>query len=44
MYGVFIFESGGILSGVEVYSLAADAPSSLPDPEQLRSFDSYEAR
>lgn len=36
MFGIFIFESGGILSGVEVYGLAADAPHSLPAPEALR--------
>ena len=36
MFGIFIFESGGILSGLEVYSLAADAPRVLPTPEQLR--------
>ena len=36
LYGVFIFQSGGILSGVEVYGLAADAPQTLPEPRQLR--------
>lgn len=36
MFGIFIFESGGILSGLEVYSLAAEAPQVLPAPEQLR--------
>jgi hypothetical protein len=36
MFGIFIFENGGILSGLEVYSLAADAPQVLPTPEQLR--------
>ena len=29
--GAFIYESGGLLSGIEVYSLADDAPSVLPD-------------
>ncbi|MFY3383166.1 hypothetical protein [Paracidovorax sp. MALMAid1276] len=38
MFGVFIFQSGGILSGLEVYSLAASAPPVLPAPEQLRPF------
>jgi hypothetical protein len=38
MFGVFFFQSGGILSGLEVYSLAADAPHVLPTPEQLRPF------
>jgi hypothetical protein len=35
-FGVFIFQSGGILSGVEVYALGAEAPSTLPMPGQLR--------
>lgn len=35
-FGIFIFESDGVLSGVEVYSLAVDAPSELPQPSQLR--------
>lgn len=38
-FGAFIFESGGILSGVEVYALGADAPPVLPRPEHLRPFD-----
>ena len=38
--GIFIFECQGILSGVEVYGLAGDAPPTLPKPEQLRTFDS----
>lgn len=29
-FGVFIFQSEGILSGVEVYGLGADAPQTLP--------------
>lgn len=36
MFGVFIFQNGGILSGLEVYSLSADAPHALPEPEELR--------
>jgi hypothetical protein len=36
--GVFIYESGGILSGVEVYGLAVEAPRTLPSPEELRPF------
>lgn len=35
--GAFIFESGGLLSGIEVYSMATDAPSVLPCPP-LRQF------
>lgn len=38
MFGVFIFQAGGILSGVEVYSLAGEAPQVLPTAEQLRPF------
>jgi len=36
--GIFIFESGGLLSGLEVYGLAGDAPHFLPCPEGLRPF------
>lgn len=36
--GAFIFESGGLLSGIEVYGLAGDAPATLPRIEELRSF------
>lgn len=38
--GAFIFESGGLLSGLEVYGLAGDAPTVLPNPEDLRTFES----
>jgi len=41
--GIFVFESGGILSGVEVYGLAGDAPSTLPTPEVLRPFSNETA-
>jgi len=42
--GVFIFERGGVLSGMEVYSLAQDdAPRHLPDPGSLRPFQEGEA-
>ena len=34
--GIFIFESGGLLSGLEVYGLAGDAPRFLPQAEALR--------
>lgn len=36
--GIFIFESGGVLSGVEVYALAAEPPAILPNPSSLRPF------
>lgn len=38
--GAFIFESNGILSGLEVFGFGADAPTHLPKPEDLRSYDS----
>lgn len=36
--GVFIFERGGVLAGIEVYGLGGDAPKTLPEPEALRPF------
>ena len=36
--GVFVFARGGLLSGIEVYGLAGDAPRLLPSPEALRPF------
>lgn len=36
--GAFIYSCEGILSGLEVYGLAGDAPSSLPQPLALRPF------
>lgn len=36
--GIFIYESGGILSGLEVYGLAGDAPQILPSAGELRPF------
>jgi hypothetical protein len=35
--GIMTYASGGILSSLEVYGLAGDAPKSLPSPESLRS-------
>ena len=35
--GIFVYESGGILSGVEVHGVP-EAPKTLPDPEQLRPY------
>ena len=37
--GAFIYSSDGVLCGLEVYGLAGDAPSELPQPEELRSHD-----
>ena len=34
--GIFVYKKDGILSGLEVYGLAGDAPKSLPEPEALR--------
>ena len=36
--GIFFFERGGVLAGLEVYGLAGDAPKTLPTPELLRPF------
>ena len=36
--GIFVYETDGILKGLEVYGLAGDAPKSLPEPESLRPF------
>lgn len=36
--GAFVFEQGGILSGLEVYGFGVDAPKTLPDPAVLRPF------
>ncbi len=36
--GMFIFERGGILSGIEVYGLGGDAARSLPHPVECRPF------
>lgn len=33
--GAFIYEQDGVLSGIEVYGLAGDAPPVLPAPEAL---------
>ena len=36
--GIFIFECGGVLSGIEVYGLGGDAARSLPTPKECRPF------
>lgn len=38
-FGIFVFQRGGRLAGLEVYGLAGDPPRTLPAPEQLRSFE-----
>jgi hypothetical protein len=38
--GAFVFARNGILSGVEIYGLAGDAPAELPLPSALRPFAS----
>ena len=35
--GIFIFEKSGILSDLEVYGMAGEAPKSLPSPDAIRS-------
>ena len=40
--GAFIFEKGGLLAGLEVYGLAGPAPSVLPTPSALRSYEEPE--
>jgi hypothetical protein len=42
--GVFVFEKGGILAGLEVYGLAGDAPKTLPLIESLRPFSNEATR
>lgn len=36
--GIFIYECQGVLSGIEVYGMAGDAPKTLPKPHELRHF------
>lgn len=36
--GVFVYEQAGVLSGLEVYGLAGDAPKALPSTASLRQF------
>lgn len=37
--GIFIFEQGGLLSGIEVYEMGSGvAATSLPSPDSLRPF------
>ena len=42
--GAFIYEKAGILSGLEVFGYASDAPKSLPTPEHLRPVESAIAK
>ena len=37
--GAFIFESGGLLSEIEFYSLGGDALQVLPEIEELRPLE-----
>jgi hypothetical protein len=39
--GIFIFESGGILGGIDVHGLSGDAPTGLPEPEELMTHEAY---
>jgi hypothetical protein len=42
--GVFIFEKGGVLAGLEVYGLAGEAPKTLPTIRSLRPFSNEPTR
>jgi hypothetical protein len=37
--GIFIFESDGLLSGIELYGLAGDAPVVMPSLEELHLYE-----
>lgn len=37
--GVFVYEQSGVLSGMEVYGLAGEAPKVLPPIEALRPLE-----
>ena len=37
--GAFVYESAGILSGLEVLGYGGDAPKTLPRPEELRRWE-----
>ena len=37
--GIFLFSQQGVLSGLEVYGLAGDAPKVLPEPQALRPWE-----
>ena len=43
LYGIFIFENDGILSGIEVFGYGVDNPTNLPTPEMLRATSSDRA-
>jgi hypothetical protein len=36
--GIFVYEVAGVLSGLEVYGLAGDAPKILPKSDSLRPY------
>jgi len=36
--GIFVFQKGGVLAGLEVYGLAGPAPKTLPSSDSLRPF------
>ena len=40
--GIFVYEQSGLLSGVEVYGLAGEAPKSLPAIESLRPWQAVD--
>ena len=40
--GAFIYSTGGLLGGIEVYGLESEAPRALPQTKDLRAFESTE--
>ncbi len=42
--GIFVFENEGILSGIEVFGYAVDAPKTLPAIETLRPISFQDGR
>ena len=38
MAGILVFSSDGLLSGIEVYGMAGQAPKTLPQIKDVRSF------
>lgn len=37
--GVFVWDTAGVLAGLEVWAVANDAPRTLPSPEELRPME-----
>jgi len=39
--GIFIFESEGILAGIDVHSSSGYTPEALPEPEDLMTYEAH---